>query len=221
MPRPFFSIILPTYNRARLLPRALASVLAQTESSWDLVIVDDGSTDDTSALLATYSTRDARIRMLAQDHQGAARARSVGIAAAEGAYVTFLDSDDEYAPGHLAVRRAFLDAHPDVELLHGGITVSGNPFVADNLDPTRMIPIADCVVGGTFVVRRDLFSRFPWPRIPYSDDGEFYAVITACHAVIATIDTPTYVYHRGEEDSLCVIAEESGIEGVKRFQAIA
>ncbi len=97
---PSFSVVIPTYNRARLLPRALESVLGQTLDDFELLVVDDASTDDTAAVVASYE--DPRIRCLAlEENGGVANARNAGIAAASGTFVSFLDDDDEYLPEFL------------------------------------------------------------------------------------------------------------------------
>ena len=97
---PSFSIVIPTYNRARLLPRALDSVLAQTFDDFELLVVDDASTDDTAAVAASYE--DPRISYLRlEENGGVANARNAGIASARGTFVCFLDDDDEYLPRFL------------------------------------------------------------------------------------------------------------------------
>lgn len=98
---PLFSIIIPTYNRAHILPRTIASVLAQTYSNWECIIVDDGSTDSTKDLIASYS--DTRIKYVYQHNAERSAARNNGIRHAQGKYICFLDSDDEYLPEHLEV----------------------------------------------------------------------------------------------------------------------
>lgn len=97
---PTVSVVIPTYNRAELLSRAIDSVLAQTYDDFELVVVDDGSTDDTEAVVTGYD--DDRVRYLAHEtNEGANPARNTGIEAAEGEYVAFLDSDDEWQPRKL------------------------------------------------------------------------------------------------------------------------
>ena len=91
---PYFSVILPTYNRAHLLSKAIESMLAQTFTDWELLIVDDGSTDTTKELVAGYS--DERIRYIYQENQERSVARNNGINQARGAYICFLDSDDYF-----------------------------------------------------------------------------------------------------------------------------
>ena len=96
-----FSIIIPTYNRAHILPRTIASVLAQTYTDWECIIVDDGSTDETKNLIELYA--DSRIRYVYQENAERSAARNNGIRHAHGEYICFLDSDDEYLPEHLEV----------------------------------------------------------------------------------------------------------------------
>lgn len=107
---PEVSIILPTYNRVDVIGRAIASILQQTHTDWELLVVDDGSTDGTHERLQGL---DPRIRWLAsQTNQGVAAARNTGLAAATGRYVAFMDSDDAWRPQFLALTIAFLRAHP-------------------------------------------------------------------------------------------------------------
>jgi len=89
---PFFSVIIPSYNRAALLPRAIQSVIHQTFDDWELLVVDDGSTDDTAQQVAVFN--DPRIRYLYQNNQGVCVARNTGAHHAKGEYLVFLDSDD-------------------------------------------------------------------------------------------------------------------------------
>ncbi|MEY2876335.1 MAG: hypothetical protein RLZZ373_3706, partial [Pseudomonadota bacterium] len=106
---PEVSIILPTFNRVDVIGRAVSSVLRQTFHDWELIVVDDGSTDGTRARLEGL---DPRLRYIGQANQGVYVARNTGLQAARGRYVTFLDSDDEWLPHFLALTTAFLRAHP-------------------------------------------------------------------------------------------------------------
>lgn len=112
------SVIIPTYNRADMVGDAIQSVLDQTYGDWELIVVDDGSTDDTRAVVARFN--DSRIRYIHQENRGLPAARNTGIRAAQGAYIAFLDSDDCFLPQKLAWQAAALDAGPDVGLVAGG-----------------------------------------------------------------------------------------------------
>ena len=107
---PTVSIVLPTYNRADVIGRALDSVHRQTFDDWELIVVDDGSTDGTAML---FQDSDPRIRYVRQENRGVYAARNHGLSLARGRYLTFLDSDDEWLPHYLALTTAFLDASPE------------------------------------------------------------------------------------------------------------
>lgn len=107
--RPRVSIVMPTYNRRDTIDRAIESVQAQRFDDWELVIVDDGSTDGTRDVVEKL---DPRIRLVVQKNQGVAGARNTGLAAARGDLIAFLDSDDAWTPHHLRLATAFFDAHP-------------------------------------------------------------------------------------------------------------
>jgi glycosyltransferase involved in cell wall biosynthesis len=215
----FFSIILPTFNRAHLITHAIESVLAQTFEEWELIVVDDGSQDDTFEIIRPLVLSDKRVRYHYATNRGLPMARNLGLLMSRGKYITFLDSDDEYMPKHLQLRAEYLAAYPEVELLHGGVQVIGSNMVADKHDPSKQIPISECVVGGTFVIRRDLAERLNGFRdIVYGDDADFFARAEESGAIIHKIDVPTYRYNRTESDSLTAIAGREGIEGIKEFR---
>jgi glycosyltransferase involved in cell wall biosynthesis len=111
---PRVSIVLPTFNRADTIVRAIRSVQAQTLQDWELIVVDDGSSDATASIIADI---DPRMLLIRQANRGFTEARNAGIRAARGDYVAFLDSDDEFMPHHLKLCVAFLDAFPDEQFV--------------------------------------------------------------------------------------------------------
>ncbi|MBI4341880.1 MAG: glycosyltransferase [Candidatus Omnitrophica bacterium] len=115
---PAVTVITATYNRATLLPRAIESVLAQTYQDWELIIVDDGSTDGTPEVGAAAQQRDRRIRMVRGSHRGLAAARNTGLAHAQGRYVAFLDDDDIVLPGKLAHQVQVLEHRPELGFIY-------------------------------------------------------------------------------------------------------
>jgi len=93
---PKVSVIIPTYNRAHLIGRAIQSVLNQTYQDFELIVVDDGSTDNTNEVIKEFSQKDKRILYIKHDkNKGGSAARNTGIKAARGEYIAFQDSDDE------------------------------------------------------------------------------------------------------------------------------
>ncbi|HRK04505.1 MAG TPA: glycosyltransferase family A protein [Chlorobiota bacterium] len=204
MDLPFFSVIVCTYNRASLLSRALDSLISQRYKNWEAVIVDDGSTDTTSSVVQRYVAMDHRFVSLYQTNSGTGAARNTGITRSRGQYVTFLDSDDAYAPDHLSIRYDLLQQAPMTDLLHGGVHIIGSPWVRDKDDPSRFVHLDDCVIGGTFVIKRDVFSRLGmFDAVRYADDTMFFDRAMQHGVTIEKTTEPTYIYHRDTPDSLC------------------
>jgi len=133
---PLFSVIIPTYNRRELLRQALASVLAQTFTDYEIIVVDDGSTDGTREWLATVSDQ---VRVLIQENRGPGAARNLGIQNAVGEYVTFLDSDDIWFPWTLEIyERAIREASRPAFVSGCGIAFTDcflPPAAAPSRDP--------------------------------------------------------------------------------------
>jgi len=111
------SVVIPTYNRARLLAVAIDSVLAQSYQDFEIIVIDDGSTDETKRALEFYLLRQ-NFRYFYQDNQKQAAARNLGIQKAQGEYVAFLDSDDLWSPAKLELQVKVLDDHPEVGMVY-------------------------------------------------------------------------------------------------------
>jgi GT2 family glycosyltransferase len=118
---PHVSVVMPAYNAAATLPRALDSVLAQTWPALEIVVVDDGSVDATAEVLASYTDRDHRtpVRMVRQANAGPSAARNRGVGAARGDWIAFLDADDWYYPGRLQEHAEMIEADPALDFLVG------------------------------------------------------------------------------------------------------
>ena len=116
------SVIVPTYNRRETIQAAIASVQRQTFTDWELIVVDDGSTDDTAALI---EGSDPRLVLIRQKNQGVNAARNNGMLSARGQYIAFLDSDDEWLPHHLELSVAFFRAFPGEDFLSGEFCEDG------------------------------------------------------------------------------------------------
>ncbi|MCO5287350.1 MAG: glycosyltransferase family 2 protein [Chitinophagaceae bacterium] len=200
---PFFSVVVTTYNRGPLLGRALKSLQAQTETDWEAVIVDDGSTDDTKEIVQAFLVKDHRFRYFKTPPSGATPAKNKGMALSKGRYITFLDSDDEYRPDHLQRRRRFMEAHPEVLFLHGGITIIGDEYVPDRFDYGKKIHLSECAVGGTFVIAREVFTSLgEFNNIPLGSDADYLDNVLANGFLTAKLDAPTYIYHREHDNSI-------------------
>jgi glycosyltransferase involved in cell wall biosynthesis len=111
------SIVMPCYNSRDYLGTAIESVLSQTFSDFELIIVDDGSTDGSDEIAARYAQRDQRVRLVSSGHQGAAVARNQGNHVARGSWIVVMDSDDVLLPHHLEKQLGFLSMHPEASVV--------------------------------------------------------------------------------------------------------
>ncbi len=129
--RPIISVVIPTYNRAAFICRAVDSALGQTYAPLEVVVVDDGSKDDTREVLRKYGDR---IRYVAKENGGVSSARNVGVREATGEYIAFLDSDDTWVPEKLAVQMDIFRAHPDYGMVLSEcaqVTAEGKSSIAE------------------------------------------------------------------------------------------
>lgn len=113
------SIVVPCFNQAHWLPEALASVLAQSYTDWECIVVDDGSTDETSPVAAGWQRRDPRFRQVQQANKGLAAARNAGIAAAKGSFILPLDADDKISLHYLTSALLAFDSDPALQVVYG------------------------------------------------------------------------------------------------------
>ncbi|MHB8904685.1 MAG: glycosyltransferase family 2 protein [Melioribacteraceae bacterium] len=205
--KPIVSIIMPTFNRANYLKRSIESVLNQSFKMWELIIVDDGSSDNTFQIVDEYILQFENIRYMKHSNRRPALATNAGIQASCGELIAFLGSDDEWKSEFLKQRVDFLKDHPDIDFIHGGVEVIGHPYVKDKNDLTREIHIDECIVGGTFFGKRNVFIELGGFRdLSYSDDSNFYERAVKKFNV-AKVDFPTYIYYRDTPDSICSTIE--------------
>lgn len=208
---PVVSIILCTYNRAQLLPNAVRSVLLQSTTDWELVIIDDGSSDNTRNIVHQFQIKDKRIKYHFQENKGLAEARNAGLRCSNGHFICFVDSDDELAPDHLKKRLDYLKKNAEVDFLHGGMELIGpveKQYVVDLTDGTKKIHLTKCHVGGTFFFRRKVLLKVRGFRtIPFGEDFDFFRRAEK-HFVIRKVRYPTYKYHLESENRLCDIYTE-------------
>ncbi|EXI71583.1 MAG TPA: glycosyltransferase family A protein [Candidatus Accumulibacter phosphatis] len=174
---PLISVIVPAYNYAHLLPRALESVLAQRAPWMELIVVDDGSTDETARLLADYATRHRELLAISQANAGAAAARNRGVRLARGRYALLLDADDELLPDALQSLRATVARHPEAGTVLGA-QVSVYPDGRERLRAPTRVPVASplqlskryllqkriAISHGSSLFRRDLLLQRPYPE---------------------------------------------------------
>jgi glycosyltransferase involved in cell wall biosynthesis len=169
---PLVSVVIPAFNRAALLPRAIASVQAQNYANWELIVVDDASTDHTRAVVEGAPVQVRYIRL--DENRGVGAARNTGIAAAGGDLIAMLDSDDEYLPEHLQ-SRVDLILREDLDLVAGGVMVDGSVWTVDFFNPGQLVDLHDCVEGGTFVGRSEVFRALGgFNDAAFGEDTDFW-----------------------------------------------
>ena len=135
------SVIIPTYNCDRYIDQAIASVLEQTYTDYELIIVDDGSTDDTAQVIKSYGDR---INYIYQANQGVAQARNRGLAAAQGQYIAFLDQDDVFLPNKLGEQVSCFELHSDAGIIHSGWQrVNCGGEILGKVEPWHQAPTLD------------------------------------------------------------------------------
>jgi glycosyltransferase involved in cell wall biosynthesis len=210
---PRISVILPTYNRAWILGEAVDSVLNQDYANLELIVVDDGSTDDTASLIATYADR---ITVICQANRGVSAARNAGIRAASGELIALLDSDDTWLPGKVTAQASFFETHPDALIcqtqeiwIRNGVRVNpGN----HHRKQTGMIferSLALCLVSPSAVMmRRSLLDEMGLfdEALPACEDYDLWLRI-AWKYPIHLIDQALILKHGGHADQLSRMPE--------------
>ena len=162
-PLPVVSVVLPTRNRAACIGEAIASVQAQSFANWELIIVDDGSTDNTADVVTAYLA-DPRIRYLAQDFSGHSAARNRALEQSRGALIAYIDSDNLWYPHFLEAAVAALAAYPDCDLVYGALVsekhlASPRTILFEDFDRGRLLR-SNFIDLNTIVHRRSLTQAY-------------------------------------------------------------
>ncbi len=191
---PLVSVMMPAYNAGRFIARAIRSVLEQTCTDWELVIVDDGSTDDTGAVAAAF--RDRRVKRVRQANAGEAAARNTALSHVRGKWLAFLDADDAYLPHHIETAVRFLERHPGCDAVYtDGYYCDAGDTRLEKLSARRIAPVqgriyehlvrTSSVFGPPLcvVLRRDLVERRRLrfdPEIVIGPDWDFFVRFSEC-----------------------------------------
>lgn len=207
--KPFFSIIIPTYNRAVLLMNALQSVLQQTISDWEVILVDDGSTDNTREVVTNL--HDPRIQYIYQQNAERSAARNNGIRQAQGKFICFLDSDDTYLPRHLECLYELISEKNEAEAMYV-TNVMRNQFgkrldvplekVADYRNAVcYFLTARESIISTRVAIHADILKRFQFdPNLKVSEDTDLWVRI-AVHYPIYLTPEATVVYHIHDDNS--------------------
>jgi len=205
---PQCSVIIPTFNRAAFLAEAIDSVLAQTEKDFELIVVDDGSTDQTSELVAAYGKQ---IHYLFQPNAGVSAARNFGIRHAKGRFITFLDSDDLWLPKKLSRQIEWMAVHPDIMLcytdeiwIRRGVRVNQKKIHAKAGGWIYPLCLPRCLISPSAVLmRRELFDAAGLfdEQLPICEDYDLWLRV-ASRFEVGFIPEPLIVKRGGHADQL-------------------
>lgn len=178
---PFATIIVPTFNQAQYLGHALESLLAQTDTSWEAIVVNDGSTDRTAEIADSYAVRDARIRVIHKENGGVASALNTGLMKARGEWIHWLSSDDMFEPEKLAINRHWIESVPDCNFFFSYFTLLTD---ATGKKERRQLwgPLPDSEHQILGLFHRNYISgisicvrRAAWERAGFFDEEFYYA----------------------------------------------
>jgi len=207
------SVVIPTYNRAEFLKRAIESVFKQTFQDFELIIVDDGSTDKTKEVVNSFWSD--KIKYIYQENSGgAARPKNTGIKVATGEYIAILDDDDEWLPEKLEKQVRFLDEHPEIDIVGCNYLINGKkeyriPEYKDVLK--RILETDDMGTGSIMVYRRKVFDNVGLfdENLRSSQDKEMRIRLAQEHR-FGFVREPLAIYYTGHDNisSLGLSTEE-------------
>ena len=218
---PLVSVIIPTYNRAWALAEAIDSVLAQNYNNFELIVIDDGSTDNTSDLIDGYS---GELTLIRQENAGVSAARNRGIESSRGDFIAFLDSDDTWLPQKLSRQVDFWGSYPEALICQTQeIWIRNNTRVnprSCHKKPSGMIfePSLDlCLVSPSAVMmKKDLFDKVGLfdEGLPACEDYDLWLRVS-CRYPVYLVDEPLVIKRGGHADQL------SRAPGLDRFRVQA
>ncbi|WP_414620607.1 glycosyltransferase family 2 protein [Calothrix sp. CCY 0018] len=194
-----FTVVMPAYNAAAYLSQTIESVLSQTFTNFELIIIDDGSTDDTAAIADKYNKIDERVKVLVQCNQGVSATRNQGINLSQSKYIAFIDADDKWFPKNLKFHLEHLEKNPDlgvsyakVEFLnpdgsHTGKIARGR---LTKLQPQHFLYENPTMTVSNIVVRRQVFEDIGCfdCTMSYSEDMDFLFRVVCSHWKIEGIE---------------------------------
>ena len=196
---PLFSIIIPAYNVAPYIAATVESVLMQTERDFELLVIDDGSTDATPDILKEF--HDSRMRIIRQENAGVSVARNRGIQEAQGKYVCFLDGDDLWSPIHLEAARIFFEKHPDISWYTGFYSTEQSHLITslNRISNYRIVSFFEESASqphssGVCLLRSLITSELFPPGIRYAEDLIAWTRIACLQPFYGLLEKPTIFY---------------------------
>ncbi len=209
---PTVSVIIPTFNRAHYLKSAIESVLGQTFKDLELIVVDDGSTDETQREVRSYCEKDKRVYYISQSNTGVSVARNSGLSRATGKYVAFLDDDDKWLPRKLQIQVNFMETHPEVGLCYTRLRIvygTNSHGRRSRAIPENLVTTFEKMLGETFIpsstvlIRKDDMDKISWfnPRYKTCQDWDLWLRFVQ-HWRIAALEDDLTMTHKDDHSHL-------------------
>lgn len=203
---PLFSVVMPAYNAASLIAESIDSVQSQSVQSWELLVIDDGSTDATAQIICRYAALDPRVRLIEGQHRGCGAARNLGMAQARGRFIAFLDADDLWLPEKLHCHLRQFEADPQLGLSFTRaryMSFGGERTRTVSSTPTHGLKAEDFLyenattTPSTIAVRHEVFSAaggFDETLVAAEDLEWIIRVLIVTGCTIEGIDAPLTLY---------------------------
>ncbi|MCK5817636.1 MAG: glycosyltransferase, partial [Candidatus Marinimicrobia bacterium] len=206
--KPQISVVIPVYNREQTIGRAIDSVLAQERFPEEIIVVDDGSTDNTPEILNAYHTK---IQVVRQGNRGVSAARNRGIEVAGGKWIAFLDSDDEWMPDKLQKQMTYLEQHPNTRILQtderwirNNMRVNPGKKYSKKSENIFKYCLKTCIVGpSTVICEKSLLDEMGGfdEQLPVCEDYDLWLRIAAKYP-IPLINQTLIIKYGGHPDQL-------------------
>lgn len=196
--KPLVSVILTCYNQEACLAETLDSVLSQTYTNWECIVMNDGSSDHSEAVARQYVSKDSRFRYIYQENQGVVTARNNAIRQSLGEYILPLDGDDLIAPDYLSLAADVLNKHQDVVLVHCRVLKFGaenGEMIMPEMSRRNLLKTGCCV--STSMYRRSGFDKVGGYKTAMNDgweDWEFFISLMETGGKVYKLDKPLFYY---------------------------
>ncbi|QGZ55324.1 glycosyltransferase family 2 protein [Paraburkholderia acidiphila] len=215
------SIIVPCFNQQEFIAETLESVLQQTYGNWECIVVDDGSTDGSEAIIQQYVKKDARFQALRKPNGGVAAARNFGFARATGELFVPLDGDDKIGSEFLRLAVECFTAQPDTDLVHFKTQRTGESRKIWRLPEYSYDKLLwQNMIVNTTMYRRDAFERiggYASEMIHGFEDWEFYVRLLSPQSRVRYIDSPMYLYRVKKSSRSTQLVEFGKVEESQRL----
>jgi glycosyltransferase involved in cell wall biosynthesis len=203
---PLLSIIMPVHNCAHSISRAVNSVITQSFADWELIIVDDGSTDKTVQTIGKYLHQDCRIKLLKSKNTGHVIARNLGLKHSIGRYLTFIDGNDEYLKPHLQLHVEYLVQNKDIQIVFSSFERVGDELLANKTDQSQLTFVYEMMPSWSAFIKKELLeSTGGFANMAYTEDTSMVEKLIRTGAKFRVTDHKTYRYHLTESDTLCIL----------------